>query len=114
MSSPCDQNLPRFEIIFNAGHKVEITGKNGVLYLPTKKKSFSPVIVLFTRMSCFIEYFPLLLRMGNDVEENSGPTVYVVEPTKTTCTDFRETAGKQCLAMSLAAIIHNDIINVNA
>ena len=38
----------------------------------------------------------------------------ILDPTKTTCTDFRETAGKQCLATSLAAVIHNDIINVNA
>ncbi|CAB3983453.1 ATP-dependent DNA helicase PIF1 [Paramuricea clavata] len=61
--------------------------------------------------------------MANDVEENPGPTVYdVVDPTKTICADFsqgntkkfRQNAGKQCLAMSLTAIIYSHITNANA
>jgi hypothetical protein len=60
--------------------------------------------------------------MANDVEENPGPTIYdVVDPTKTICADFsqgntkkfRQNAGKQCLAMSLTAIIYNHITNAN-
>jgi hypothetical protein len=59
--------------------------------------------------------------MENDVEENSGPTIYdVVDPTKTICADFskgstkkfRQNSGKQCLAMSLTAIIYNYISTV--
>jgi hypothetical protein len=73
-------------------------------------------------MSCNNVYVPLLLRMANDVEENPGPTVYdVVDPTKTISADFsqgdtrkfRQNAGKQCLAMSLTAIIHSHIVDVN-
>ena len=57
----------------------------------------------------------LLLRMANDVEGNPGPTIYdVVVPNKTICADFsqgntkkvRQNAGKQCVAMSLTAIIY--------
>ena len=59
--------------------------------------------------------------MPNDVEENPGPTIYVVDPTKTTCADFSkgntkkfpQNAGEQCLAMSLTAIIHNYITYAN-
>jgi hypothetical protein len=60
--------------------------------------------------------------MANDVEENPGPTIYdVVDPTKTICADFsqgntkkfRQNSGKQCLAMSLTAIIYNHITNAN-
>jgi hypothetical protein len=85
-------------------------------------KRFNQVIVLFTQMSGYIVYVPLLLRMANDVEENPGPTIYdVVDPTKTICADFsqgntkkfRQNAGKQCLAMSLTAIIYNHITNAN-
>ena len=80
------------------------------------------VIVLFTQMLCYIVYVPLLLRMENDVEENPGPTIYdVVDPTKTICADFsqgntkkfRQNSGKQCLAMSLTAIIYIHITNAN-
>ena len=85
-------------------------------------KRFNQVIVLFTQMSGYIVYVPLLLRMANDVEENPGPTIYdVVDPTKTICADFsqgntkkfRQNAGKQCLAMSLTAIMYNYITNAN-
>ncbi|CAB3992941.1 ATP-dependent DNA helicase PIF1 [Paramuricea clavata] len=61
--------------------------------------------------------------MANDVEENPGPTTCdVVDPTKTICADFsqgntkkfQQNAGKQCLAMSLTAIIYSHITNANA
>ena len=55
--------------------------------------------------------------MANDSKENPGPTIYVVvDPSKTICADFshqgntnkfRQNAGKQCVAMSLTAIIYN-------
>ncbi|CAB3983680.1 ATP-dependent DNA helicase PIF1 [Paramuricea clavata] len=85
-----------------------------------KCSSYFPVFI-FTQLSCFIVYVPLLLRIANDVEENPGPTVYdVVDPAKTICADFsqgdarkfRQNAGKQCVAMSLTAIVHNHINNV--
>ena len=69
-----------------------------------------------------IVYVPLLLRMANDVEENPGPTVYdVVDPSKTICADFshgntrkfRENAGKQCVAMCLTAVLHNQLKNID-
>ena len=72
------------------------------------------MIVLLTQISGYIVYVPLLLRMANDVEENPGPTIYdVVDPTKTICAEFPQNAGKQCLAMSLTAIIYNYITNAN-
>ena len=98
------------------------------LYLPTKRlaeqyESLSQVIMSFTQMSCYNVYVPLLLRMSNDVEENPGPTIYdVVDPSKTICANFsqgnirkfKQNAGKQCVAMSLTAIIHHQITNINA
>ena len=58
-------------------------------------------------MSCYNVYVALLLRMANDVEENPGPTIYVVDPSKTICADFgqgntknfNQNAGKQCVVM---------------
>ena len=59
-------------------------------------------------------YVALLLRMANDVEENPGPTLYdIVDPNKTICADFSQSnarkfghnADKQCVAMSLTAIV---------
>ena len=85
-------------------------------------KCFDLVIVLFTQISGHNVYVPMLLRMAKDVEENPGPTIYdVVDPTKTICADFsqgnakkfQQNAGKQCLAMSLTAIIYNYISNLN-
>jgi hypothetical protein len=79
------------------------------------QQAIVPLLHKFTQMSGYIVYVPLLLRMANDVEENPGPTIYdVVDPTKTICADFsqgntkkfRQNAGKQCLAMSLTAIIY--------
>ena len=93
-----------------------------VIYLPTKRlteqyKSFSQVIFHSNVMLQCVMYIPLLLRMANDVEENTGPTIYgVVDPSKTICADFshgntknfRQNAGKQCVAMSLTSIIYNE------
>ena len=65
-----------------------------VIYLPTKRlteqyKSFSQVIFHSNVMLQCVMYIPLLLRMANNVEENTGPTIYgVVDPSKTICPDF--------------------------
>ena len=78
--------------------------------------------VKFTQIAGENVYLPLLLRLANDVEENPGPTVYdVVDPSKTICADFsqdngrlfRHNAAKQCVAMSLTAIVHSKVKNVN-
>ena len=99
-----------------------------VLCLPLKSlsqpyKSFSQVVLSFTQMSCCNIYVPLLVRLANDVEENPGPTVYdVVDPSKTISADFSQgnarmfgqNADKQCVAMSLTAIVHSHMTNANA
>ena len=65
---------------------------------------------------------PLIIRQANDVEENPGPTIFeVVDSTATVCADynqgnevlFGENAGKQCVAMSLTAIIYHHIEDIN-
>ena len=81
------------------------------------------MIMSFTQiLSHIIVYVPLLLRMANDIEENPGPTVYdVVDPSQTICADFsqgntgkfRENAGKQCVAMCLTAVLHNQQKNID-
>ena len=56
-------------------------------------------------------YIPLLIRQANDV----------IDPTRTICADhsqgnvalFGENAGKQCVAMSLTAIIYHHIQDMN-
>ena len=99
-----------------------------MLCLPLKRlsepyKNFSQVVLPFTQKSCYNIYVPLLLRLANDVEENPGPTVYdVVDPNKTISADFSQgngrkfgqNAGKQCVAMSLTAIVHSHITNINS
>ena len=60
---------------------------------------------------------PLLLRLSNDVETNPGPTVYdIIDPTTITCAAFSQgdtrfgfSAGKQCVAMSLTAVVYNQL-----
>ena len=68
-------------------------------------------------------YVPLLRIIANDVEVNPGPTGYdVVDPSKTICAhfsqdnmkEFGQSVGKQCLSMSLTAIVYDHITNVNA
>ena len=64
----------------------------------------------------------LYYRQANDLEKNSGPTIFdVSDPTRTICADysqgnealFGENAGKQCVAMSLTAIIYHHIEDIN-
>ena len=66
---------------------------------------------------------PLLLRLSNDVEENPGPRTIndVVDPTYTVHADFNQgnelmfgmNAGKQCVAISLYAVVYKEIKSVN-
>ncbi|CAB4039833.1 ATP-dependent DNA helicase PIF1, partial [Paramuricea clavata] len=68
-------------------------------------------------------YVPLLLRLANDVEENPGPiNIYdIVDHSFTVRADFNQgnismfgiNAGKQCVAMSIYAIVYNEIKFVN-
>ena len=68
-------------------------------------------------------YVPLLLRLSNDVEENPGPRTIndIVDCTYTVLADFNQgnelmfgmNAGKQCVAMSLCAIVYKEIKSVN-
>ncbi|XP_022782755.1 uncharacterized protein LOC111323626 [Stylophora pistillata] len=69
-------------------------------------------------------YIPLIIRQANDVEENPGPTIFeVIDPTRTVCANYNqgnealfgengENAGKQCVAMSLTAIIYHHIEDI--
>ena len=62
------------------------------------------------------------MRQANDVEENPGPTIFdVIYPMRTVSADysqgnealFGENAGKQCVAMSLTAIIYHQIEHIS-
>ena len=63
----------------------------------------------------------LLLKLSNDVEENPDPTInYTVDCSYTIHVSFNQgnnlfgpNAGKQCVAMSLSAIVHKEIKSVN-
>ena len=95
-----------------------------VFYLPTLKqvfghcKSCNGVMFWFTQMMSCNVYIPLLIRQSNDVEENPGPTIFdIIDPTTFVSADssqgneaiFGVNAGKQCVAMSLTAIIYHQI-----
>ena len=94
-----------------------------VFYLPTLKKVVAPykiwneVVFWFTQFMYYNVYMPLLLRLANDVEENPGPAIFdIVDPTRTVSADysqgdevFGENAGKQCVGMSLSAIIYHHL-----
>ena len=78
------------------------------------------VIMLSFEMLCYDVHVPLLLRLSNDVEENPGPTpsiFEIVNPNNTVCAHFSQgnqakfgdNAGKQCVAMSLTAIVFKNI-----
>ena len=68
-------------------------------------------------------YVPLLLRLSNDFEENPGPRTIndIVDCRYTVHADFNQgnelifgmNAGKQCVAMSLCAIVYKEIKSVN-
>ena len=85
-------------------------------------KIWNEVMFWFTRMICYNVYIPLLMRQANDVEENPGPTIFdVINPLRTVSADysqgnealFGENAGKQCVAMSLTAIIYHQIEHIS-
>ena len=99
-----------------------------VFYLPTLKlvvgqyKMWNQVVFWFTQMMCYNVYIPLLIRQANDVEENPGPTIFdIIDPMTTVSADysqgnealFGENAGKQCVAMSLTAIIYHQIEHIS-
>ena len=99
-----------------------------VFYLPTLKqvvgqyKMRNQVMFWFTQMMCYNVYIPLLIRQANDVEENPGPTIFdIIDPMRTVSADysqgnetlFGENAGKQCVAMSLTAIIYHQIEHIS-
>ena len=68
-------------------------------------------------------YVPLLLRLSNDIQENPGPKSIndIVDPTFTVHADYNQgnylifgmNAGKQCVAMSLCAIVYTELKSVN-
>ena len=68
-------------------------------------------------------YVPLLLRLSNNVEENLGPGTIndIVDPTYTVHADYNQgnelmfgmNAAKQCVAISLYAIVYIEIKSVN-
>jgi len=73
-------------------------------------------------MMCYNVCVPLLIRQANDVEENPGPTIFdIIDPTATVSTYsshgdealFGVNAGKQCVAMSLTAIIYRPIKDIS-
>ena len=89
-----------------------------------KAKSNKEVCQWYVQMIYYhAVYVPLLLRLSNDVEENPGPRTIndIVDPTFTVHADFNQgnelmfgmNAGKQCVAMSLYAIVYKEIKSVN-
>ena len=76
----------------------------------------------FTQMTCYNVYIPLLIRQANDVEENCGPTIFDnIEPMRIVSAEycqgnkalFGENTSKQCVAMSLTAIIYHQIEHIS-
>ena len=99
-----------------------------VFYLPVLKqvvgqhKMWTDVMFWFSQMIFYNAYIPLLIRQANDVEENPGPAIVdVIDPTRTKCADysqgnevlFGENVGKQCVAMSLTAVIYHHIEDIS-
>ena len=62
------------------------------------------------------------LNLCNDVETNPGPPIHSIDPTQTIKVPysqgdimyFGENAGKQCVAMSLSALIYNKIKGIHS
>ena len=83
-----------------------------------------PILILLHRsvfLIGYIVYVALLLRTANDVKENPGRTVFdIIYPSETICAHFSQgntrqfgqNAGKQCIAMSLTAIIHTQVKDI--
>ena len=75
------------------------------------------------QMVCYHVFVRLLFRLSNDIEENPGPVniAEIVDPRYTVRADFNQgnqslfglNAGKQCVAMSIYAILYNEIKSVN-
>ena len=89
-----------------------------------KEKGNREICQWYVQMVCYhAVYVPLLLRLSNDVEENPGPRTIndIVDPTYTVHANFNQgsellfgiNAGKQCVAMSLYAIVYKEIKSVN-
>ena len=85
-------------------------------------KSCNEVMFWFTPMMCYNVYIPLLIRQATDVEENPDPTIFdIIDPTTTVSADssqgneaiFGVNAGKQCVTMSLTAIIYHQIQDIS-
>ena len=79
------------------------------------------VIMLSFEMMSYNVFVPVLLRLSNDVEENPGPTIFeIINSNNTVYADFSQgsqsefgnNAGKQCVAMSLTAIIFKYIKHI--
>ena len=104
---------------YNNSLKTKNLSKFESIFCHTKASLFAIARNLYL-LGCII-YVALLLRMANDVEENPGPTLYdIVDPSKTISADFspsnarkfRQNAGKQCVAMSLTAIVQTQIKDI--
>ena len=62
------------------------------------------------------------VNLCNDIETNPGPPIHSIDPTQTIkapysqgdITYFGENAGKQCVAMSLSALIYNKIKGIHS
>ena len=76
----------------------------------------------FAQMMCYNVYIPFFIRRASDVEENPGPTIFnIIDQMRTFSADysqrnealFGENAGKQCVAMSLTAIIYHQIEHIS-
>ena len=108
----------------------DVVFKN-VFYLPTLKQVvgqykmwINEVKFWFTQMTFYKNFIciPLIIRQANFVEENPGPTMFeVIDSKRTVFADynqgnevlFGENAGKQCVAISLTAIIYHHIEGIN-
>jgi hypothetical protein len=82
----------------------------------SKYERTQEVNVWCVQMMCY--HASLLLKLSNDVEEKPGPATIneTVDHRQTVVADFRQgdvrfgqNAGKQCVAMSLTAIVYNNI-----
>jgi len=85
---------------------------------------WNQAVFWFTQMMYYnvLVYISLLIRQANDVEENPGPTIFdVIDPMRTVSADysqgnealFGENAGKQCVAMSVTAIIYHQMEHIS-
>lgn len=85
-------------------------------------KMWNQVMFRFTQMMCYNVYTALLIRQADDVEGNPGPTIFdIIDLMRTVSADysqgnkalFGENSGKQCVAMSLTAIIYHQIEHIS-